>query len=575
MRGKLLSLLGFSLLVRTLIVPGWAQQNIDPRILAYADIVFYNGKILTADDRFTIVEAVAIRDGQFLARGSTPDILGLAGPNTLQIDLEGKTAVPGFIEPHQGLGIRSALQGRIVFNSLEEGLEQLRRQVEGQPSGKTLQFSSFQTKTAMNVTRWDLDRVTPENPVVLSFSTYEYNMNSLALKILLDHLGTEDFPGVVKDAETGQPNGLVRGLASGVFTYELLPWPENMEELKAQQLEDLKELTSQGVTLRIGRAPGSAVSLLRDLWVEGKLPLRVRVTHELLRDNPEPEKFLKRIGNLTGLGDDWLKIIGTGVQHVDGSSAAGAILTSRPKLHLAPEGNHGPYGQDRWEEYSNARQTLQLAARYGWKISTMHSYGDRSTLQLLKAYEEASAGQELPGGSWVVNHNYMGTEETIALMKKLNVIPSIVPWWLRDGEQDGQGGFTPQMGGAIVYMYGADWLNNNWSLGRSFIEAGLRPVAQTGPPLHTIEAFITRKDDKGRVWAPQEKVSRQQALWMKTRWAAYISGDQDKLGSIEEGKLADLVVLGGDYLAVPEEEISDLPVLVTLVGGKVMYERDP
>ena len=129
---------------------GWAQQDIDPRVLAYADMVLYNGKILTADDQFTLVEAVAIRDGKFLARGRTSDILRLAGPKTNRIDLQGKTAVPGFIESHAhkwlGQRIKRGPDGAVGFPTIEEGLAQLRKKLEGQPPGKLLQFQAPKSK---------------------------------------------------------------------------------------------------------------------------------------------------------------------------------------------------------------------------------------------------------------------------------------------------------------------------------------------------------------------------------------------------------------------------------------------
>ena len=579
------------LLTATLASPGWAQQGIDPRVLAYADMVLYNGKILTADDDFTMVQALAVRDGKFLARGTTSDILPLAGPNTRRIDLRGKTVVPGFLDSHshgwEGQLLKRGPMGTIVFSSLQSGLEQLRKAVQGQPPGKLLQFLSPRNKYSMNVTRRDLDKVVPNNPVVISFSTYEYNLNSLALKMFLDHVKTEDFPGVIKDPQTGEPNGMIRGLASGTFGYEVLPWPD-LNELRPKELARQKRYSSEGVTMLIGRAPGASITLINDIWAKGELAVRVRITHEFLRDNPEPERFLKRFGNLSGLGDDWFRIIGTLPQQPDGGSAAGAILTSLPKLRAAPKDNFPIYGQNRWLEYSNAAETLKLAAKYGWKISSVHSYGDESTRLLLKAYEEASRekrflddGETLPQGTWIIDHNYVGTDETIELMKKLNVIPSVLLWWRlgarnreRDQDREDQGGFTPAMGNAMVFMYGADRLSDNWSMGRRFIDAGLRPVAESADtPLADMETFITRKDNQGRVWAPQEKVTRKEALWMKTRWVAYISGDEDKLGSIEEGKLADFVILDGDYLNVPEEQISDIPILMTVVGGKVFFEE--
>ncbi len=595
MKERFSSVLGFTLLVTTLMVPLWAQQNIDPRVLAYADMVFHNGKILTADDQFTIVEAVAIRDGKFLARGTTSDILGLAGSNTRRIDVQGKTVIPGLIDSHshgwEGQLLKEGPDGKIIFSTFQSGLEQLRRALEGAPPGKLMQFLSPRNRYSMSVTRWDLDKVAPHNPVVLSFSTYEYNLNSLSLKMFLDHIKTEDFPGVIKDPQTGEPNGMLRGLASGTFGYEVLPWPD-LNQLRPIELARMKRNSREGVTTLIGRGPGASITLVRDIWAKGELPVRVRMTHEFLRDNPEPERFLKRFGNLSGLGDDWFRIIGTLTQQPDGGSAAGAILTSQPKLRLGPKDAFSPFGQNRWAEHSNAAESLKLAAKYGWKISSVHSYGDESTRLLLRAFEEASRegrflndGRILSGGPWIIDHNRIGTDETIALMKKLNVIPSVQLWWeigedsrrqdREDANVEDQGGFTPLMGDAMVYLYGADRVSEYWSMGRSFIQAGIRPVAESGSSLDGLEAYITRKDANGRVWAPQEKVSRREALWMATRWAAYVSGDENKLGSIEEGKLADLVVLGGDYLAVPEEQISDLSVLMTVVGGKVMYERNP
>ena len=319
----------------------------------------------------------------------------------------------------------------------------------------------------------------------------------------------------------------------------------------------------------------------------------MRLTHEFLRDNPEPERFLKRMGNLTGLGDDWLKINGLIVQQPDGGSAAGAILTSLPKLRLAPGDGYGPFGQDRWAEHSTAREGVALAARYGWRVGSVHSYGDRATLNLLEAFDKASTAPKildtapgLPNTPWVIDHNFMGTPETVALMKKLNVVPSVNLWFPRvprersqnDPDGEGQGGFTPEMGNALVYMYGSDRLNTNWGLGRAYLDGGVKPAAELeggGTALQDIEARTTRKDAQGRVWAPQEKVTRQEALRMKTIWAAAITGDEDKIGSLEEGKLADFVVLGGDYMTVPEEDIGELPVLMTVVGGKVVHDAKP
>jgi hypothetical protein len=115
---------------------------------------------------------------------------------------------------------------------------------------------------------------------------------------------------------------------------------------------------------------------------------------------------------------------------------------------------------------------------------------------------------------------------------------------------------------------------------KTYIKLGMKPSGGGDidgrpyrDPLWVIEKFVTRKDEKGRVWNPTEKVTRQEGLWMMTNWAAYNRGDEKKMGTIEAGKLADLVVLDADYMAVPEDDISKIPVVMTVVGGKVVYEK--
>jgi len=151
----------------------------------------------------------------------------------------------------------------------------------------------------------------------------------------------------------------------------------------------------------------------------------------------------------------------------------------------------------------------------------------------------------------------------------LGVIFSVGPKYLFQQNPDG-----------LVYQYGADQVNRLTRV-RSMIDAGMKPVMEAdirGPwsrPLWNMEMLITRNNGTGgRTWGEDQKITRQEALWMKTNWAAYYSEDEEILGTIEVGKLADLVVLGGDYMTVPEDQISDLSIDLTVVDGKVVYDRD-
>ena len=195
--------------------------------------------------------------------------------------------------------------------------------------------------------------------------------------------------------------------------------------------------------------------------------------------------------------------------------------------------------------------------------------GDRATEEVLKAFEE---GKKTPvvktsKQTLAVDHMAMVTPQQLKKMKELGIIPSVM------------------ISASITKMDQYSYILGNeeamkLSAAKSMINAGLRPVAEadTGTfpfssPMWNMEKFITRKDEHGFTWGPGERVTRQEALWMYTNWAAYYTGDEKILGTLEPGKLADLVVLDGDYMTVPEEDISEIPVVLTLVGGKVVYER--
>ena len=579
-----------------------AQQDLPLEVLAYADMVLYGGKILTADDSFTIAEAIAIRDGKFLAVENMDRILKMAGPKTRKIDLKGKSVVPGFIETHAHNWVgniatnvprRKGLKGKeeygfdmpidepmFVFSTIEEGLETIKGIVDKAQPGKWLWLASMRTKAALTLTAQQLDTVSPKNPVTIMLSPQEAVVNSKALQAVIKKTPSfATMQGLLKDPKTGQATGQCRGMAFGTLFYEFQPWP-NIEEAVQQEKKIMLNLAKSGATTRIGRAQGLAITILSELYTRGELPIRLRFAHEFLRLLPDAERFFRRMGNLSGIGDDWLKIYGTVALQVDGAENVGTVRTKKPKLRVMPGAMYGEYGVNYWEEAGTIPpQNMILAGKYGWNIVSLHSYGDRTAEMSLEVFAEAM--KQHPSGltkrRWVFDHNYMHDNETIQEMKRLNVIPSVLLWFRgsrgerRPSEELGKP-FNIQVD-PLVYMYGADSLNQ-WSRARSLIEAGIKPAAETsGAALASIEGFVTRKDAKGRVWGPQERIARQEALWMKTRWAAYISEDEDKLGSIEVGKLADFVVLGGDYMTVPEDEISEIPVLMTVVGGKVVYEE--
>ena len=566
------------------------QSSLPPEVMAYADLVLHNGKIITADDSETVVSAAAIRDGKFLAVGNNSRILSMAGPDTGKIDLQGKSVVPGFIDTHLHQAFvaqlsKSANSGRVTFKDRESGLEELRSLIEATPAGQWVTLRAPRSRVFYDVTLKDLDPVSPHNPVYFVTQGAEVLANSLALEIANI---PPDTPGMVKDPDTGEPTGQLVLWAAGIMLYETLPWPPLRDFIQPQK-EMFSKMNAEGLTTIIARAQGLSISVFKELWRNQELTARVRVAHEFLRLNPNGEAYLKRLGNLSGFGDDWFKIIGTTVMPVDGADGDGASLTATPRLRLNDNTAFGKLGHNRWIGYGKQEenpnewdsvpqavkekteyQNIILANRYGWNITSVHSAGDEATRVTLKAYEDANREKPLTG-RWGIDHQPLQTPETMALIKKLNVIPSFYY-------------FTPGGGGldGMVYQYGADRVSRMVPV-NSFLKEGILPVAEADTsrypfyaPMYNLEAFVTRKNpqtDDGRVYGQAEKITRMQALYMYTKWAARYTGEEDLLGTIEPGKLADLVVLDGDFFSVPEDEMFEkLPVVMTIVGGKIVYQ---
>jgi hypothetical protein len=254
-------------------------------------------------------------------------------------------------------------------------------------------------------------------------------------------------------------------------------------------------------------------------------------------------------------------------------------------------------GTKKWERDAFAWRYQYLGTKYGWNMTGAHNQGDRGADALLSAIEAGKKDQIVPNSQQIfaVDHGLLLSPVTPEgnqweRMKKVNMIPSLGMTFLFDPPNAGWG---PDQGNGLAFRQEMSALEQNvYAYGRervykmlpakSMIRAGLKPVAESDRgvlpqccPMWNLEKLITRQDDRmPGVWGSNEKVTREEALWMYTNWAANYTGDEKSLGTLEPGKLADLVVIDGDYLKVPEEKISDLPIMLTMVNGKIVYSVD-
>jgi len=315
-------------------------------------------------------------------------------------------------------------------------------------------------------------------------------VNSLALKAIPPETG-----GLVKNPQTGEPTGLVSGFALGVLAYDVRPQPQITEEDVQVQKQIFKKLNFQGLTTVIGRSQGLTFSILKEVWARGELTVRIRVAHELMRQNPNAEAYLKRMGNLSGFGDAMMKIHGTTVQPADCNSGGGAVLTWNAKIREVETSPYGPYGKNYWESFGNdlehsEAQSIILANRYGWNITSLHSSGDRASSVILDAFEKANKEKPLQG-QWSFDHGTFRTKQNIERAKELGVIFGVMAMPLFRDEP-----------ASLIYQYGADQVNRLAPV-RNMIDAGMKPVMEAdsrGPyssPLWNMEMLITRNDGEG------------------------------------------------------------------------------
>jgi len=571
-----------------------------------ADLILHNAKVLTVDNSFSVAEAVAVRGNQIAGVGSNADVLALRGPDTQVIDLKGRTVVPGLIDTHRhmysyaertyGANLtpeqmrRFPVDWRGVTNK-DDVLNQVKNLMDKykfKPGEwvylvNQLAFISGGTVEQAKIlydqlNRWELDKVTPNNPVIMSMGIPDFMgmfVNSKAFDILwAEH---EDF---IKrygrywvDAQ-GRPDGHLEPPASRLplpYTYDRSP-----EVLAPVYKKQMEEETAMGMTTVSSRMPQDTLQAYRLLESRGELTQRIAYGMiEAFGNVTDFDKEMKALGEQVGKGSGAIWMTGIGPTAVDGVTTRACTDQKRVAAYGVID-SWFPSGQCHYDiEYRGAkgkaapingnyyRDWTLSSARYGVRFANTHVAGDKSHRLILNLVEEIQKqyGPEATKG-WGVDHCDMVNPDDFARGARLGVFFSCyVARSVSEGEEKAE-------------SYGEEVAHKFLSPVKSLLDAGAKVVLESDTNSYLwedIEITVTRKDDKGRVWGPQEKVDRQTALKMITRWAADYVLRGDQLGSIERGKTADLVVLDRDYLTVPEEEISDLQPQITVVDGKIVY----
>jgi predicted amidohydrolase YtcJ len=538
-----------------------------------ADTILYNARLITMDEALPRASAVAVRAGRFVGVGDEAELRPLVGARTERLDLGGRAVVPGLIDTHNhlsttGLGMRDvSLQGAI---NVADVAGRLAARARTTPRGEWVVTAMIGEPAISHLlaerrypTRADLDPVVPDHAVCIQ-APHVLILNSLALQRIGVDRDTPDPPGgqIGRD-DAGEPTGLLFERPAMAFARRHLPPVTHAARVEGLRLA-CQAYNRAGLTSVCEHgAPLETLAAYQELWARGELTVRsyVHVALDPLLSLDEMDEFMARLAFTAGpgFGDDWLRVAGLKV-FVDGGVGIGTALMREPYRTANGELSHGL----QIIPTEKLLGILRLANKHGLRMA-QHDSGGQAIDLVLDCYEQVNAERPIADRRFVLVHCQFPSAANMAAIRRLGAV--VVT----------QTVFLYSMGVGYLKYLGEELANQAIPL-RRWLDAGV-PVAlgsdaSVNPyePLLGIWHAVTRQDKQtGQVIGADQRITAAEALRGYTASGAYITFDEHHKGRIRPGYLADLVALGDDPLACPTEAIKDLPVELTMVGGRVVH----
>ncbi len=535
-----------------------------------ADLVFKNGNIYTVNERQPTAEAVAVKGDRIIFVGSNRETQNYVGKNTRVVDLNGKTLVPGMTDAHHhlsGVGFREMTLNLEGLRSLEAFLAKVKERVDQKQPGEWITgrgwIETFWTPPVFP-TRWDLDKIAPNNPVFLDRADgHGAVANSAALKIAgIDKNTSSPFGGEIsKDRQSGEPNGMMLDAAQDLIQRHI-PGTTAAEAERAIILGVKRDIALGWTQVQDPGGSYADVAIDEKLYSEGKIKLRI---YKALSAPGAEAQRLFHDGPIVGAHDNRFTVRALKL-YADGS------LGSRSAALLAPYSDKPDTSGFLTIKEEELQPVLQAALRKGIQIET-HAIGDRGNCFILDQYEKAmnavpKAEWKIKAPRWRVEHSQIVNPADIPRFKKLGIIPSMQP-----SHAIGDLHFAPSRLGVVRLAGAYAW--QSFIKSGSIVPGGSDAPVERGEPMIEFYAAVARKDMKGfsgEGWHPEEAATREQALKMFTIWPAYAAFEETLRGSIETGKLADFTILSADIMKIPEMEILKTRCMMTVIGGEIVYE---
>jgi predicted amidohydrolase YtcJ len=523
-----------------------------------ADTVLINGKILTVDQQFSTQEAIAIREGKILAVGKSADIRKLAGTNSRVIDLRGRTVIPGLIDSHLH-GIRAALSFSTEVNwigasSIDDALGRIRQAARTMKPGAWLivagGWNVQQFKEKRLPTQAELIAAAPNNPVYVQLG-YGWALMTPAGYKEMNIASEADLPtgGRFEKGPDGKPTGAITGGQNAIIAlFDRLPQPSSDQQVDGTK-KFFRELNRLGITGFVD--PGgnnlstADYSALFKVWRDAGITVRVAFALNGQTPGKEFEEYQTFTSLLPmGFGDEMLKFNGIG-----------------ERITFGMNNNDRPTQAQKDQYY----QIIKWAAERGLTL-TMHWNRDASVDELLTLFEKLNKEISLTGLRWSIAHLNDASEKSLQRMKALGM-----GWTVQDAMYFGGEQFQQQNG--IEAARRVPPVNTAKRIGVP-VGAGTdaHRVASYNP-FTALQWFLDGKTVGGvAIRGPEETPTRADALRFYTMGSAWFSRDEQKRGSLEPGKFADLAVLSKDYMTVPVDQIGSIESVFTMVGGKIVYD---